>query len=109
MSLRIAALISATVSSSPPKYFSSSASSVSATVSSSAARYSSAFSLRSAGISCTSYLAPIVTSPLASPGHTRARISMRSTTPTNSLSEPIGSWSTSGLAPRRLMIVSTVK
>ena len=40
MSLRIAALISATVSSSPPKYFSSSASSVSATVSSSAARYS---------------------------------------------------------------------
>ena len=36
MSLRIAPLISATVSSSPPKYFSSSASSVSATVSSSA-------------------------------------------------------------------------
>ena len=46
VSLRIAPLISSTVSSSPPKYFSSSASSVSATASSSLVRYSSAFSCK---------------------------------------------------------------
>ena len=51
VSLRSAPLISSTVSSSPPKYFSSSASSVSATASISLVRYSSAFSSRSAGIS----------------------------------------------------------
>jgi hypothetical protein len=105
----MAPLISASVSSSPPKYFSSSASSDSATVSSSFSRYSAARSARSAGISWTSYLAPMVTSPLASPGQTSARISTRSTTPTKSFSAPIGSCSTSGLAPRRFTMVSTVK
>ena len=54
VSLRSAPLISSTVSSSPPRYFSSSASSVSATASSSLVRYSSAFSCRSAGISMVS-------------------------------------------------------
>jgi hypothetical protein len=96
------------VSSSPPKYFSMRSSLVSATASSSAVRYSAALSTRSAGISSMAYLAPIWTSPFASPRQVSARISTRSTTPSKFDSEPIGSCSTSGLAPRRLMIVSTV-
>ena len=51
----------------------------------------------------------MVTSPLESPAQTSARISTRSITPMKSFSAPMGSWMTSGLAPRRLMMVSTVK
>ena len=58
VSLRSAPLISSTDSSSPPKYFSSSASSVSATASSSLVRYSSALSASSAGMSMVSYVSP---------------------------------------------------
>jgi hypothetical protein len=46
---------------------------------------------------------------LVSPRHVSAFISMRSTTPSKSFSDPIGSWMTSGFALRRLMMVSTVK
>ena len=80
------ALISATVSSSPPRNFSSSSSSVSATASRSSARYLSAFSTRSAGMSSTSYFSPRAVSPR----QTRARMVTRSTTPMKSFSEPIG-------------------
>ncbi|COZ99764.1 Uncharacterised protein [Mycobacterium tuberculosis] len=52
--MRIAPLISSTVSSSPPRYFSNRCSSDSATTSSSLVRYSSACSARSAGISTVS-------------------------------------------------------
>ena len=55
------------------------------------------------------YLAPISTSPLESPRQVFACISTRSTTPSKDDSEPIGSCMTSGFAPRRLMMVSTVK
>jgi hypothetical protein len=109
VSLRMPALSSSRVSSSPPRYFSMSSSSASATDSTSWFRYSSALSWRSAGISSISYLAPMETSPLESPGHTKAFMVSRSTTPVNADSEPIGSCITSGLAPRRLMMVSTVK
>ena len=51
----------------------------------------------------------MVTSPLASPGHTKAFMESRSTTPTKSFSAPIGSCITSGRAPRRFTMVSTVK
>lgn len=105
VSLRIAPLISSTESSSPPKYFSSSASSLSATVSSSLVRYSSALSARSAGMSSTSYFSPRAVSPR----HTLAFISTRSMMPMKSFSAPIGSWITSGLAPRRSSMVRTVK
>src|SRR5829696_293861 len=105
VSLRSAPLISSTDSSSPPKYFSSSASSVSATASSSLVRYSSDLSSTSAGISMVSYVSP----SLVSPRHTLAFISTRSTTPSKSPSEPIGSWIGMTLAPRRSSMVRTEK
>ena len=60
---RIPALISSGVSSSPPRYFSSSASSDSATVSISVCRYSAACSASSAGISSIVYASPLPVSP----------------------------------------------
>ena len=70
VSWRTPALISSIVSSSPSRYFSMSSSEASATASTSSLRYCSARSLSSSGISRVSYSAPMVTSPLASPGHT---------------------------------------
>ena len=105
VSLRSAPLISSMVSSSPPKYFSSSASSVSATASSILVRYSAALSAMSAGMSTTSYFSP----SLVSPRQTLAFISTRSTTPSKSPSEPIGSWIGMTRAPRRSSIVRTEK
>src|SRR5689334_4145510 len=53
-------------------------------------------------MSTTSYL-----SPLPSVVHSSARIRIRSITPRKSASTPHGSWTTSGVAPRRLEIIST--
>ena len=77
----------------------------SATVSSSFSRYSAAFSTRSAGISSMVGSAPVGTTPR----QVMARISTRSTTPSKSSSAPMGSWRTSGFAPKRSMMVWTVK
>ncbi len=82
-----------------------SSSSVSATASIMAVRYSSAFSCSSAGMSTTSYFSP----SFVSPRQTLAFISTRSTTPSKSPSEPIGSWIGTTLAPRRSFIVCTEK
>ncbi|SKY55182.1 Uncharacterised protein [Mycobacteroides abscessus subsp. abscessus] len=83
----MAPLISSTESSSPPKYFSSRASSLSATISSSFSRYSAAWSTRSAGISSMVGSAPISTVPR----QVIAFCSIRSTTPSKLSSAPIGS------------------
>ena len=45
--------------------------------------------------------------PSSSPPHTIAFIATRSTTPLNWSSEPMGSWTTAGVAPRFLMTMST--
>ena len=86
----------------PSRYISIISSSFSATVSSSLSRHSRAASVWSAGMSTTSYL-----SPLPSVSQTSARIRTRSITPRKSDSTPHGSWTTSGVAPRRLVIIST--
>ena len=76
--VRMAALISSAVSSSPSRYFSIRWSSTCAIVSSSSWRAASAASAYSAGMSTTSNFAPSVSS---SSGHTTAFIATRSMTP----------------------------
>ncbi len=56
-------------------------------------------------MSTMSYFSP----SLVSPRHTLAFISTRSTTPSKSPSEPIGSWIGMTRAPRRSSIVRTEK
>ena len=87
----------------PSRYSSIIASSASAMVSSSRPRHSSAASVCVAGMSTTSYISP----SLASAFQTSARIRTRSMTPLKSASAPIGSCITSGVAPRRVTIMST--
>ncbi len=78
-------------------------SSCSATVSTSRVRHSAADSACVAGISTSAYIPP----SSASADQTSARIRTRSTTPVKPPSTPIGSWRTSGTAPRRSTIIST--
>jgi hypothetical protein len=66
--------------------------------------FSSSLTLRSSGISPMSNVAPS-----SSPSHVMLFICTRSTTPWNPSSAPIGSVSTSGLAPRFPLIMSTVR
>ena len=77
-------------------------SSISTTASIMAARYSSARSLRSAGISWMDILAS-----LESPSQTYAFMVMRSTTPVKFASAPIGSWIGTGLAPSFSLMSAT--
>ena len=104
---RMPAFSSASVSSSPSRYFSMIASSWSASDSSSRVRHSAARSAYSAGMSTTSNLSPLLV--LSSMAHSRPFMRTRSMTPRNWSSPPQGSCRTSGTALSRLMIMSTVR
>ncbi len=78
------------------------ASSVSATASIMACRAAAACSATSAGTS------PSVGLPLSSAAQVKARILMRSTTPLNDCSEPIGTWIGTAERENRSWICSTV-
>ena len=97
----MAFLISSFVSSSPAKNFSSSASSVSAALSIIFWRHSSACSLSSAGISPSITLRPLQLSSKRS-----AFMRMRSTTPSNASSLPIGITTGTGF-PCRIVFTSS--
>mmetsp|Transcript_4982 Transcript_4982/g.14826 ORF Transcript_4982/g.14826 Transcript_4982/m.14826 type:complete len:213 (-) Transcript_4982:309-947(-) len=101
--LRMHFFKSSTLGSSPSKYIIMISSSCSTAVSMSWDLISSHFSFKSSGISWYSNEAPS-----SSPFHTMALFSTKSTTPANSSSAPIGTWITSGLAPKFLTIMSTV-
>mmetsp|Transcript_999 Transcript_999/g.1807 ORF Transcript_999/g.1807 Transcript_999/m.1807 type:complete len:234 (-) Transcript_999:545-1246(-) len=94
---------SSTDGSSPSKNFSIASSSSSTHDSIRAVLYSSAWSLRSSGMSLSSKLAPI-----SSPVHTMAFMVTKSTTPSKSSSAPIGIWIGRGFAPRLSVIMETV-
>ena len=99
---RIAATSCSSLGSLPSRYSSIISSSFSAMVSISLSRQSRAASAWSSGMDTMSYV-----SPLPSVCQTRARILIRSMTPRKSDSTPHGSWMTSGVAPRRSVIMST--
>ena len=101
--LRMHFFKSSTLGSSPSKYIIMISSSCSTAVSMSWDLISSHFSFKSSGISW--YSNAVASS---SPFHTMALFSTKSTTPANSSSAPIGTWITSGLAPKFLTIMSTV-
>ena len=85
--------------SSPPKYFSMSASSVSTILSTSTARNASVFSFKSAGISSSTMVSPLF------PLNRIACIVIRSTTPSKLASAPIGYCSATALVVNRSWIV----
>ncbi len=98
---RSAAFSSSAVGVSPSRNLCSISSSFSATVSISCIRNASAFFFSSAGTGSSEYSAPRVSSC-----HRMAFISIRSTTPLNLASAPIGICVATGRAPSRLRIVS---
>ncbi len=98
---RMPAFNSSMVGVPPSRNFSRSTSSVSAMISINCSRKASAFFCNAAGIGSTSYC-----EPMASSFQTTACISTRSTTPLKPASAPMGICSATGLAPRRLRMVS---
>ncbi|KAF5031670.1 hypothetical protein DSECCO2_625360 [anaerobic digester metagenome] len=102
VALRTHEMISSSVSSSPPRYFSSRASSSSATASTMARRFSRYRSIMSAGTSSS-----VNSTPLLDLSNLMALPLIRSTTPSNLSSLPMGSWMGMGFARRRSTIMST--
>ena len=100
--LRIHAINVSSFGSFPSKYSSIALSSCSTATSIKVSRYFNAVSFSSDGISAYSYSAPSVSS-----FQITALNFIRSTTPTKSDSDPIGSWVINGEAPKRSVIMPT--